>query len=249
MISLEAPAKLTLTLRVTGVREDGYHLIDAEMTALALTDIVRIDDSPTTQLTVTGPFATGVPTDESNLVHQALARSNRTAKVHIEKNIPHGGGLGGGSTDAAAVLRWAEHTDPIHAAALGADVPFSLVGGRAHVAGIGEKVTPLPFEHMDLTLFIPPVHVPTPLVYATWDAMGGPTGTNGNDLEPAALHAVPELLTWRERIATAFGVQPHLAGSGATWFAHGHLTSAGKTPDGLMVVHTTTRPDAGRVVA
>jgi len=146
MISLEAPAKLTLTLRVTGVREDGYHLIDAEMVALALTDIVRIEDSPTTQLTVTGPFATGVPTDESNLVHKALARSNRTAKVRIEKNIPHGGGLGGGSTDAAAVLRWAEHTDPIHAAALGADVPFSLVGGRAHVAGIGEKVTPLPYE-------------------------------------------------------------------------------------------------------
>jgi 4-diphosphocytidyl-2-C-methyl-D-erythritol kinase len=102
---------------------------------------------------------------------------------------------------------------------------------------------------MDLTLFIPPVHVPTPLVYATWDAMGGPTGNNDNDLEPAALLAVPELRTWRELIATTYGIQPHLAGSGATWFARGHLTSAGNTPDGLMVVHTTTRPDAGRVVA
>jgi 4-diphosphocytidyl-2-C-methyl-D-erythritol kinase len=249
MTTREAPAKLTLSLRVTGVREDGYHLIDAEMVALALADIVRIESSPTTELTVSGPFAVGIPTDESNLVHKALSRSNRTARIHIEKNIPHGGGLGGGSTDAAAVLRWAEHTDPVHAATLGADIPFSLIGGRAHVAGIGEKVTPLPFEQMDLTLFIPPVHVPTPLVYATWDAMSGPTGNNDNDLEPAALQAVPELRTWRELIATTYGIQPHLAGSGATWFARGHLTSAGKTPDGLMVVHTTTRPDAGRVVA
>lgn len=248
MTTLEAPAKLTLTLTITGVREDGYHLIDADMVALSLADTVRIDDSATTQITVSGPYAHGIPTDESNLVHRALALVNRTAHVHIEKNIPHGGGLGGGSTDAAAILRWAHSSDPTRAAALGADVPFSLTGGRARVTGIGDVVTALPHEALDLTLFIPPLHVPTPLVYATWDSLGGPRGDMGNDLEPAALAAVPELADWRGLIEHTYGVQPRLAGSGATWFALGHLTSATRVPDGLVVVHTTTRPDAGRVV-
>ena len=246
MIRIEAPAKLTLSLSVTGVREDGYHLIDAEMVALALCDIVSITDAHDTSISVSGPYAVGVPTDTSNLVHAALSLANRTAHVHIEKNIPHGGGLGGGSTDAAAVLRWANYTHLTSAAAIGADVPFSLVGGRAQVTGIGETVTPLPYVQRDITLFVPPMHVSTPQVYAQWDAMGAPRGDNGNDLEPAACAAFPQLELWRQRITDAFGVRPHLAGSGATWFALGHVT--GTAPDGLTVVHTTTRPDSGRVV-
>jgi 4-diphosphocytidyl-2-C-methyl-D-erythritol kinase len=134
------------------------------------------------------------------------------------------------------------------AASLGADIPFSIVGGRARVQGIGERVEPLPFEQHDITLFIPPVHTPTPLVYRTWDEMGGPTGRNGNDLEPAAVVAVPELAMWREKIGNAIGREPNLAGSGSTWFAMGHIAlDAAKLPE-LQVVHTTTRPDAGRVV-
>lgn len=249
MISLEAPAKLTLSLHVTGVRDDGYHTIDAEMVALELTDIVHITESTTTSLAVSGPFADGVPTDDSNLVHKALTLVQRTAAIRIEKNIPHGGGLGGGSTDAAAVLRWANFSNPIDAAQLGADIPFSLRGGRARVSGIGEAIEPLPFEEMPLTLFVPPLHVSTPLVYKTWDQLGGPRGDLDNDLEPAALAAVPDLRLWRDQIEESFGIRPHLAGSGATWFTHGHLTSRTPAPQGLVVVHTTTRPDAGRVVA
>lgn len=249
MISLEAPAKLTLSLRVTGVRADGYHTIDAEMVALDLADIVRITPSDTISISSHGPFAHGVPTDETNLVHKALTKLQRTATVELEKNIPHGGGLGGGSTDAAAIFRWANFLQPVEAAQLGADIAFSLFGGRAHVSGIGEVIEPLPFVEMPLTLFVPPVHVSTPLVYKTWDQLGGPSGELDNDLEPAALAAIPELATWRNQIEDAFGVRPHLAGSGATWFAHGHLTPQRETPQGLVVVHTTTRPDAGRVVA
>ncbi len=247
MIRLEAPAKLTLTLSVTGVRADGYHLIDAEMVALDIADVVTIEDADSTSITIDGPFAEGIPTDESNLVHKALALTGRTARVHISKNIPHGGGLGGGSTDAAAILRWANFTDHAAAAAVGADIPFSLVGGRAHVSGIGEIVQPLPYESRDITLLIPPVHVSTPLVYKTWDAMGGPRGENGNDLEPAALAAVPELREWRQRIAEALGQTPYLAGSGATWFVYGHAPDISGQVTGLGVVHTTTRPDPGRV--
>ena len=248
MIRLEAPAKLTLTLSVTGVRPDGYHLIDAEMVALDIADIVTITEASSTQISLDGPFADGIPTDESNLVHKALALAGRTAHVHITKNIPHGGGLGGGSTDAAAILRWANFTDTTAAARVGADIAFSLTGGRARVSGIGEIIEPLPFAPRDITLLIPPVHVSTPLVYSTWDDMGGPRGNNGNDLEPAALAAVPELAAWRQRIADALGSAPFLAGSGATWFVNGHVSLSSEGLDGLRVVHTTTRPDAGRVV-
>jgi 4-diphosphocytidyl-2-C-methyl-D-erythritol kinase len=247
VIQLEAPAKLTLTLSVSGVRADGYHLIDAEMVALEIADIITIEEASSTKITLDGAFADGVPTDESNLVHKALALTGRTAHVHITKNIPHGGGLGGGSTDAAAILRWAQFSDTTAAANVGADIPFSLFGGRARVTGIGETVTPLPFESRDITLLIPPVHVSTPLVYKTWDAMGGPTGDNGNDLEPAAVSAVPELALWRDRIADALGYRPFLAGSGATWFVNGHAPDISDQVAGLRVVHTTTRPDAGRV--
>lgn len=247
MIQIEAPAKLTLTLTVTGVRADGFHLIDAEMVALNIADIVTINEADVTSITIDGPFSEGIPTDESNLVHKALALTGRAAHVHITKNIPHGGGLGGGSTDAAAILRWAHFTDTAAAAAIGADIPFSLTGGRAHVTGIGEIVRPLPFVARGITLLIPPVHVSTPLVYKTWDAMGGPTGDNGNDLEPAALKAVPELAQWREKIAHALGETPMLAGSGATWFVNGHAPDISHLVPGLRVVHTTTRPDPGRV--
>ena len=109
-VVVEAPAKLTLSLRITGVRADGYHLIDAEMVTLDWHDTVTIDPS-STGLTADGPYATGMPLDESNLVAAALRHVGRTAAVHVHKALPHGGGLGGGSADAAAVLRWAGYDD------------------------------------------------------------------------------------------------------------------------------------------
>ena len=247
MIFLESPAKLTLSLRVVGMREDGYHLIDAEMVALDIADHITIADADATHISLTGPYAEGIATDESNLVHRALSLVGRTASVTIQKNIPHGGGLGGGSSNAAAILRWAQFNDLERAATIGADVPFSLIGGRARVHGVGENVDSLTYERRDITLLIPPVHTPTPLVYRTWDDMGGPTGHGLNDLEPAALRAVPELALWRERISRALGQEPHLAGSGSTWFVYGHVSTHTEGLEGLQVVHTTTRPDAGRV--
>jgi 4-diphosphocytidyl-2-C-methyl-D-erythritol kinase len=221
MSSLAAHAKLTLSLRITGVRDDGYHLIDAEMISLDLADDISItpDDSG---IDVDGEFAEGVPTDASNLVSKALSLAGARAHVRITKNIPHGGGLGGGSTDAAAVLRWANFTDLIAASKLGADIPFCMVGGRARVRGIGEIVEPLPRRAIDITLVIPPLHASTPQVYAAWDAMGGPQHESGNDLEPAALHVVPGLSDIKRRIAEVVKTSPMLAGSGATWFVEGH---------------------------
>jgi len=242
VVVVDAPAKLTLTLRVTGVRADGYHLIDAEMVTLDLAD--RLTITPGSRgLTVAGPYGSGVPTDDTNLVSKALVLAGRRAAVHLHKAIPHGGGLGGGSADAAAVLGWAGWTDLAAASRLGADIPFCLVGGRARVRGIGELVQPLVPEPLDITLIIPPVHVSTPAVYRAWDELGGPTADGPNDLEPAALHAVPELIEWRTRITRAAGVEPTLAGSGATWFLIGHHRRIGERLDGAEVVLTRTLTD------
>ncbi len=224
-VRLRAPAKLTWSLRITGTRPDGYHLIDAEFVSLDLADELTIVPGGT-GITVDGPYADGVPTDESNLVARALGMVERAAAVHITKHIPHGGGLGGGSADAAAVLRWAGVDDPLVAVRLGADVAFCLRGGRARVTGIGEVIEPLRPVARAVTLVVPPFAVSTPAVYRAWDELGGPAGDHGNDLEPAAVHVEPRLAEWRDRIARLAGERPVLAGSGATWFLPGERDNA-----------------------
>jgi len=220
MNALVAPAKLTLRLAIVGVRADGLHLIDAEMSELELCDelVVTPDGDG---ITVDGPYADGVPTGPENLVARALALCSRRAAVHITKRIPHGGGLGGGSADAAAVLRWAGFSDLSAAATIGADVPFSLVGGRASVGGVGEIVVPIAPRREPITLVCPPLHVDTGAVYRTFDRLGDP-GDARNHLEGAAIAVEPSLATWRERIERGCGTRPTLAGSGASWWLEGH---------------------------
>ncbi len=224
--TIAAHAKLTLSLAVVGVRSDGYHLIDAEMVGLDLADELTLTDADATSITVTGPYASGVPTDHTNLCAKATTLLGRPARIVIDKRIPHGGGLGGGSTDAAAVMRWAGIDTTEVAVRLGADVAFCLHGGRARVTGIGETIEPLPYIERVVTLVVPPLHVSTPLVYRAWDALGGPTGEGPNDLEPAALHVEPRLEHWKSRIADCTGISPTLAGSGATWFVEGQRDDA-----------------------
>ena len=242
MTRLLANAKLTLSLRVTGLRDDGFHLIDAEMVSLDLADELEIEPAEKSSIEVSGRFADGVPTDGSNLCLRALALAGRTANIRLRKAIPHGGGLGGGSADAAAVLRWAGFDDPIGASRLGADIPFCLFGGRARVTGIGEIVEPLPTQRLDVTLVIPPLSSSTPAVYAAWDALGGPTGDGRNDLETAAIAVTPELAGWRDAIRERCGAAPVLAGSGATWFVEGRHGDAlaGLTDEGARVLETST---------
>jgi 4-diphosphocytidyl-2-C-methyl-D-erythritol kinase len=237
METVRAPAKLTVSLRVTGRRDDGFHLLDAEMVSVDLADTLTFGDGD--GLAIEGPAAAGVPVDRTNLVRRALALVGRTAMVTIDKRIPPGAGLGGGSADAAAVLRWAGVDDPSSAEQLGADVPFCVRGGRARVTGVGEVLEPLPFEPRTFTLVLAPFGCSTAAVYAAWDDLGGPTGLHGNDLEPAALVEEPRLAEWRDRLGDATGRQPRLAGSGSTWFVEGDFPG-----DGRLVVRTAeaTRP-------
>jgi 4-diphosphocytidyl-2-C-methyl-D-erythritol kinase len=239
MATERALAKLTLTLRITGVRSDGYHLIDAEMVTLDLADTLTFaagrDVTIVDRVEGLGSRLP-VPAGPDNLVWRALSAVGREAAVRLEKHIPAGAGLGGGSADAAAVLRWARCADLGVASALGADVPFCLVGGRARVTGAGEVVEPLPYESgVAYTLLTPPLAVATAAAYRAWDDLGGPAAEGPNDLEPAALVVVPELAAWRDRLGDATGMTPVLAGSGSTWWV------AGAWPDvpGAVVVRTS----------
>jgi 4-diphosphocytidyl-2-C-methyl-D-erythritol kinase len=228
-ITVRAPAKLTRSLRVVGTRPDGYHLIEAEMVSLEWGDSLLIDPdgegliiedetpwSGDPRLSVS-PVSVGA----DNLVSRALSLLGRRAGVRLIKRIPPGAGLGGGSSDAAAVMRWAgvdpDRTGLDLAAGLGADVPFCLVGGRARVTGIGEAVAPLAPLALDLTLLLVPIASSTPAVYAAWDRLQPGPGPV-NDLERPALAVQPGLARWRDAWGEATGREPVLAGSGSTWF-------------------------------
>jgi 4-diphosphocytidyl-2-C-methyl-D-erythritol kinase len=256
-IELTAAAKLTVSLRVIGRRPDGFHLLESEMVTLDLVDTLVVRDGDGLSVAEAfegageaGPWRSGgIDTGPENLVVRALRAVGRTAAVDLTKRIPPGAGLGGGSADAAAILRWAGGADLASAAALGSDVPFCLVGGRALVRGVGEDLTPLPFEERRFTLFLLPFGMDTGAVYAAWDRLhpadegsgaSGAPGANGrsdgpsdtlpergvNDLEGAAIDVEPRLAVWRDHLARLTGHRPWLAGSGSTWFVEG-------TPDEL----------------
>ncbi len=233
--TLFAPAKLTLSLRVVRLRDDGMHLIDAEMGTLDFGDTLEV--RPGDSVTYTGTYEG--EGDGSDLVSSALTMLQERRSVHVTKQIPPGAGLGGGSSDAAAILRSAGFTDLAAAAKIGADIAFCLCGGRARVTGIGEVIEPLPFVSTTVTLLTPALQCSTPAVYQAWDKMGGPVGENGNDLEAAALSVEPRLAVGRDRLSKHAGRQARLAGSGSTWFVEGAFPG-----EGMLVAKTTPREPA-----
>ena len=222
-----ARAKLTVSLKITGTRSDGYHLIDSEMISLDLAD--RLDIAPGTGLEIVCKYPRSerqdrsneqmdVVSDGSNLVARALNLVGKSARVRLEKNIPPGAGLGGGSADAAAILRWARVFEPEIALELGADVPFCVAGGRARVSGIGDILEPLAYFDRYFVLLTPPFGVSTKDVYRSYDDLRAPDSGNLNDLEIAALNVEPRLGHWQEELGVLTHQQPVLAGSGSTWF-------------------------------
>ena len=244
---LLAPAKLTVSLQVTAVRPDGFHELEAEMVTVSLADELQVDEGGSGLVVDVEPGvrAGQLPGPGQNLVERALAVCDRHASVRLTKRIPVGGGLGGGSADAAAVLRWAGCTDPGVAVRLGSDVPFCLVGGRARVEGVGERVTPLPFEARAYLLLLPPFGVETARVYRAWDADPRHDGTNV--LTQAALAVEPRLARWRDALGELAGSEPTLAGSGSTWFVEGGAEASG-APGELRVGAETAQVVRARTV-
>ncbi|HET6341414.1 MAG TPA: 4-(cytidine 5'-diphospho)-2-C-methyl-D-erythritol kinase [Gemmatimonadota bacterium] len=182
-----APAKINLWLEILGRRTDGYHDIDTCYQAIDLADtvVLKPSDEAGVSCRVEGPFAEGVPTGPENLAAQAaVLLAERTGHeprvaITIVKEIPAGAGLGGGSSDAAAVLVALAHRfavpDPEDtlvelAAELGADVPFFLEGGTQRATGIGERLEPVPMPEERWGILVwPGVAVPTRWAYEEHD--------------------------------------------------------------------------------
>lgn len=253
-----APAKINLSLRVTGRRADGYHLLDSLVAFADCGDKIAIAASPEFSFRLSGPFAgafgagEGEGPDSGNLAARAalgLARLlDRPPAVDIalEKNLPLGGGIGGGSADAAAVLRgllafWGEKAAqpglPGLLADLGADVPVCFTGRPARMRGAGEQIDPLEcFPAMPAILVHPGISCPTAEVFRRLRPPFG-AGTpvpprirspgdlvaflreSGNDLTRAACEIVPEIEDALAVLAAAPGcLISRMSGSGSTAF-------------------------------
>lgn len=247
-MTFHSPAKINLWLRVLGKRNDGFHEVQTRLCRLALGDIVEVEQRGAgTDVALTCSDAT-VPLDESNLAMKALrAFENRTGRqsswrIHLEKKIPAGAGLGGGSSNAATVLRACNELTGSSlsqaqlielGAQIGSDVPcFLLDTPAADGAGRGEQVTPADFTwKLPLVLIKPPFPIPTPWAYKRWAAskelsgiLYAPQlcewGTMVNDLERPVFEKfllLPALKMW---LLEQGGVRAALmSGSGSTLFA------------------------------
>jgi len=199
-LHVSAFSKLTLSLHVTGRRADGYHELDATMVSVdAPLDTLVLRPAARTSLTVTGPFRGGRSGRRGpNLAWRAADACGAPVEIALHKGIPSGAGLGGGSADAAAVLV-ALDGDVATAARLGADVPFCMRGGFAHVGGIGDELRTAPVPALAIVVATPPFGCSTADVYRAWDELGGPRAAV-NDLEPAAERVEPRLAAFKRAV-------------------------------------------------
>jgi 4-diphosphocytidyl-2-C-methyl-D-erythritol kinase len=278
-LTAQAPAKINRELRVGRIRPDGFHEVFSRMTSISLADTLTVEDADDLALACDDP---GVPAGPENIVlraAEALARRAGIApraRIHLEKRVPVGGGLGGGSADAAIALRllgrlWRIDEDPTElesvAASLGSDVPFFLTGGEANVRGRGEIVTPAEDSApADLLLLVPPFSISTAAVYkehagrfalpdrleidgAEHERFLGP-----NDLASAVLRIQPGMEAYLESAARI--TPDHLiSGSGATIVLHappseGTAVLAARHPEArLYPCRTLTRVEFQQATA
>lgn len=237
-----APAKVNLTLHVTGQRADGYHLLDSLVMFADVGDRVTVAPADQMSLTVTGPMAAGVPDDARNLCWRAAQAFGAPVAITLDKHLPAAAGIGGGSSDAAAVLRGMEQLfgrpyggDPL---SLGADVPVCMVAQAARMSGIGETVTPLDMPPLRAILVNPRVEVSTPAVFKALARRDNapmaplPNSSAGaaemlawlaeqrNDLEVPAASLCPAIPQVLGALSSLDGVRlARMSGSGATCFA------------------------------
>ena len=246
---IECPPKVNLYLRVVRKRGDGFHELETVFRSISDGDTLYGFPSEALSLRCSDPE---LPTDERNLVTRAALLLQRRfpgakgASLRLEKRTPMGGGLGGGSVDAAAALvllsqLWGLDPEPgvlaEIAAELGSDVPFFLHGGCAVARGRGEQLEPGPEPSLWLVLVRPPVAVSTPWAYRQWraEACGGPSleefldalrtddpeviaGALRNDLEPGVAAGVPEIDEARRWLLEHGALGARMTGSGSVVF-------------------------------
>ena len=240
-----APAKINLTLHVTGRRADGFHLLDSLVVFADVGDLITAEPAESISLRVTGPAAGGVPKGIENLVWEAarMMGADHGAALTLHKNIPVASGIGGGSSDAAATLRalqemWgAPVPDAAALMALGADVRVCMTAQPARISGIGECVRLVSVPRIHFVLVNPNVPLATSQVFGAlrqtentamqtefpqWpDVSEFCTwlAAQRNDLEPPAWSLVPEIgAVINEISATSGCLFARMSGSGATCF-------------------------------
>ncbi|MFV0410958.1 MAG: 4-(cytidine 5'-diphospho)-2-C-methyl-D-erythritol kinase [Paracoccus sp. (in: a-proteobacteria)] len=238
MLSEFAPAKLNLALHVTGQRADGYHLLDSLVVFAGIGDRVSLAPGPLS-LRIEGPFAAGLEAGEDNLCLRAARMAGGDAAITLTKNLPVASGIGGGSADAAAVLRGLARLGvplPAQPERLGADIPVCLAGQPARMRGVGELLDPLPpLPDLHLVLVNPRQAVSTPAVFralprkdspalpdlpASWDAAGliDYLAACRNDLQDPAMVLCPAIGAVLGALEAEGAALARMSGSGATCF-------------------------------
>lgn len=246
LTDLSAPAKLNLFLHVTGRRADGYHLLQSAFVLIDWVDTLHIETRADGRLQ-RHDLGDPLPADDLCLraatLLQAASGVTQGADIHIDKHIPSGAGMGGGSSDAATVLKalnqlwsldWPIERLQQLAVQLGADVPFFVGGSHAWVEGIGDILTPLELPpallEARVAVLKPPVVVPTPAIFASATLkrdtrpvaisafLAAPRHFGHNDLQAPAEAYSPQVTEALERLQGRFG-NSRMTGSGSAVFA------------------------------
>lgn len=252
-----APAKINLTLHVTGRRDDGYHDLDSLVVFADLGDLLTLDPGAPPGLRITGPLAAGVPTGQENLVARAARLIGASdAALTLEKRLPAAAGMGGGSSDAAAALHLCAEARglPLPSTAalmsLGADLPVCLAApAPCRMRARGDIVEPLgPLPRLGLLIVNPGLPLATPAVFSALERRDNPPMPGSlpawtdagafcdwlaamrNDLEAPARRLLPEIDALLDAIAARPGCRlARMTGSGATCF--GLFTDPGALRD------------------
>lgn len=272
-----APAKINLTLHVTGLRADGYHLLDSLVVFADIGDTVFAQRAQAYALSVDGPYGAGIPTDDGNLAMAAarLFGPDCASELHLIKNLPAASGIGGGSSDAAATLRALSRLcgRPLpngrEVLGLGADVPVCLTARSVRMGGVGEKLSPVATPQLHMVLANPGVSMPTPKVFAAlprkdnaampddlpnWkDATAFCHWLAGqrNDLQAAAISLSPEIDSVIAALNDTRGrLLARMSGSGATCFGlYADAADALSAQDALRSKHPDWWVQAGRTIS
>lgn len=231
-----APAKVNLTLHITGRRPDGYHELDSLVVFADVGDRITVSPAAEYTLEAAGPMAAGVPVDDRNLVMRAARLIGVPCRITLEKHLPHAAGLGGGSADAATALKALARLsgrEVPEALTLGADVPVCLAGpGAMRMRGIGERLDPVAMPALHAVLVSPDCAVPTGAVFGALAQVGNAPmpelpkegwleglAMQRNDLEIPAMQVQPVIGEVLDMIAATEGCQlARMSGSGGTCF-------------------------------
>jgi len=241
MITVHSPAKLNLILKITGKRPDGYHSIETIMQEIALSDSIEIQSNKEGKINLSLEGLTIPGNLQDNLVYKAAYLFISKTKINLENNgvniklnkiIPCGSGMGGGSSNAVSTLIGLNHffKKPLNtqelielAAILGSDTVFFLYGGRCHCSGRGEIVHRLKnSEPTPVLLFVPNFSIATALVFQNFTLLKQTDPKNStyslNDLEAAAFKVSPELMQIKNTLKEISKLDWALTGSGSTYY-------------------------------